>query len=147
MRTITTDPTPRPRRHRTLVVGTVLGLVALAGCGDDEPSAQEQYCEAGESLESSVAALANLDLIAGGTDSLTAATDSVKDDLSELSDTASDAAADDVDALKQSVDDLSSAISDLGGEISTENASAVAAAVANVGTAAQAVYATLSDCP
>ena len=146
MQTTATEPTPR--RSRALFVGTVLGLVALAGCGDDDDaSAQEEYCAAGESLESSVAALANLDLIAGGTDSLSAAVDTVQDDVNELRDSASDAAADDVDALEQSVDDLESALADFVGEISTENTSALATAIQNVGAAAQAVYGTLTDCP
>jgi uncharacterized protein YoxC len=135
------------RRPRALLLGIALGAVALTGCGDDESSAQEEYCEAGESLRTSVAALADLDLIAGGTDGLTAAVDAVEDDVNDLRDNASDAAADEVDALEQSVDDLESAFSDLAGEISTENASALAAAVQNVGAAAQAVYDTLTDCP
>ena len=145
MKTRTTLSTPH--RPRALFVGIVIGLVALAGCGDDDTSAQEEYCAAGESLQSSVAALADLDLVAGGTDSLSAAVDSVQDDVSDLSDSASDAAADEIDALKQSVDDLESAFSDLADEISTENASALGAAIQNVGTAAQAVYGTLTDCP
>jgi outer membrane murein-binding lipoprotein Lpp len=135
-----TGEAPLGRRVAQLALGAVLGVALLAGCGDDdsgdEPSAQEQYCEAGDSLESSVSALVDLDLVAEGTSGLESAVDAVKADLDELRSTASEAAAEEIDALEQSVDDLGTAASDLGGEISTENASAL-----------EAVYGTLTDCP
>jgi len=131
-----------------LAVGAGLGIALLAGCGsDDDESAQDKYCEAGQSLESSVAALGNLDLVAEGTDGLESALGAAEDDVNELRDTASDAAADDVSALQESLDNLESAISDLGGEVTSENVSALSTAVQNVSTSAQAVYGTLSDCP
>ncbi len=121
-------------------------MVALTACGDDE-SAQERYCEAGEQLESSVTALANLDLIAEGTNGLEAAVGEVEDDINTLRETASEAAADDVETLGQSFSGLESAIAGLSGEISQENVTALTTAVQDVGTAAQGVYATLTDCP
>lgn len=133
------------RRARAALVATILGVVALAGCGDDE-TAQERYCNAGESLATSLSALTSLDLIAEGTDGLESAVDQVQDDLDDLQDAASDAAADEVDALDQAVDALDSAISDLGGDLTADNASAVGAAIGEVSTAAQAVLGTLSDC-
>ncbi len=146
-----------PKRQRSehrvgrWLVAAGIGVVLLAGCGSDDDSdgesAQEKYCQAGSSLEESVTALADVDLLAEGTDGLESALDAVDDDLNTLGDTASDAAADEVDALEQSVDDLQSAISDLGGEISSENVSSLTTAVQSVGTAAQGVYGTLSDCP
>ena len=146
---------PRCRRseHRVgrWLVAAGLGVVLLAGCGSDDDSdgesAQEEYCQAGASLEESVTALTDVDLLAEGTDGLESALDAVGDDLNTLSDTASDAAAEEVDALEQSVDDLEGAISDLGGDISSENVSSLTTVVQSVGTAAQGVYATLSDCP
>ena len=121
--------------------------MALAGCGsDDEASAQEQYCEAGASLRSSVEALTNIDLISEGTSGLEDALNAVTDDLSTLRDTADAAAEPEVEALTDSVDDLQSSVSDLGGEITADNATALAAAVQSVGSSAQAVYDTLSDC-
>ncbi len=129
-------------------IGLVVGIGLLAGCGsDDDESAQDTYCEAGQALESSVTALANLDLVAGGTDALESALETVKDAANDLGDSATDAAADEVSALEESVEGLDDAISDLGGDISTENASTVATAVGNVATSAQAVYGTLADCP
>ena len=123
----------------------LLAIVVLPGCGDDE-SAQDRYCDAGESLRASIDSLANLDLVAEGTDGLDSAVGQVRDDLGELRDVASDAAADEVGALQQAVDDLEEAISTLGGEITSENVSAVGTAVRSVGSEAEAVYATLADC-
>lgn len=139
--------TTRPSGHRVRagLVVAVLGFFVLAGCGDDE-SAQEQYCNAGESLRTSLSALTSLDLIAEGTDGLESAVDQVKDDLDDLQDAASDAASDEVDAFDDAVDALDSAISDLGGDLTADNATAVGTAIQDVGTAAQAVFATLSDC-
>lgn len=141
----------RRSEHRVgrWLVAAGFGVVLLAGCGsdDDGESAQEKYCQAGASLEESVTALGGVDLLAEGTDGLESALDAVGDDLSTMRDTASDAASDEVDALEQSVDDLESAISDLGGEITSENVSGLTTAVQSVGTAAQGVYDTLSDCP
>lgn len=129
-----------------IVLAAFLGAVALASCGDDDESAQEKYCAAGESLESSLGALTDLDLIAEGTDGLNAAVDEVRSDLEELGDSADEAAADEVDALEDSVDELEDAISALGGELTRDNATAVGAAIQTVGTSAQAVFDTLSDC-
>mgnify|MGYP001827804755 CR=1 FL=1 len=131
---------------RAAVVVAFLSMFALVGCGDDDKSAQERYCEAGESLASSLGALTNLDLIAQGTDGLEEAAEEVQDDVDELRDAASDAAADDVAALEQSVDELENAISALGGDLTTENVATVSAAIQTVGTSAQAVFDTLSDC-
>lgn len=128
------------------VLAAFLGVVALVGCGDDDQSAQEKYCAAGESLESSLGALTDLDLIAEGTDGLNAAVGEVRSDLGELSDSASEASADKVGALEQSVDELEGAISTLDGELTSDNAAAVGAAIQTVGTSAQAVLDTLSDC-
>jgi hypothetical protein len=77
---------------------------------------------------------------------LESALGAVGTNVNELDETATDAAADDVDELRQSVEGLEGAVSDLGGEISSENVAGVESAVQNVGAAAQAVVATLSDC-
>ena len=125
----------------------LVGVVVAAGCGsDDDESAQDRYCAAGESLESSLDELASLDLVAAGTDGLTAAVDEVHSDLDELRDAASDAAADEVGALEQAVDGLDEAISTLGGDLTSDNATAVGTAIDNVSAAAQSVRSTLSDC-
>lgn len=133
------------RLSGVLAIGLAAGLV-LVGCGDDDESAQDRYCAAGEQLEASITDLASLDLIAEGTNGLESAVDAVDEDLSALADAASEAAADEIDALEQSLSALDSALSGLAGEISAENVEALTAAVQAVGTSAQAVYGTLSDC-
>lgn len=120
-------------------------MFPLASCGDDE-SAQDRYCEAGESLESSVRSLGQVDLVAEGTSGLNDVVDQVRDDVDELLDAASDAAADDVEALQQSLESLQGAITALGGDLTRDNASAVGDAIDDVVAAAQAVFGTLSDC-
>jgi hypothetical protein len=130
-----------------LVLMAGLVIAAATACGDDDDkSAQEKYCEAGASLDASVEALLDLDLVAEGTDGLESALGAVGSNVSKLDETATDAAADDVDELRQSVEDLEGAMSDLGGEISSENVAGVESAVQSVGAATQAVVATLGDC-
>lgn len=145
-----TDTSGVKTRRRGVRVGAaamLTGAVVVAGCGsDDDESAQDRYCDAGESLESSLDELADLDLVAEGTDGLTAAVDQVQSDLGDLRDSASDAAADEVSALEQSVDDLNGAISALGGDLTRDNATAVGTAIDNVAAAAQSVLDTLRDC-
>ena len=136
----------RRRGLRAGAAAMLAGVVVVAGCGGDDESAQDRYCAAGESLESSLDELTGLDLVAEGTDGLTAAVDEVQSDLDDLRDSASEAAADEVSALEQAVDDLSDAISTLGGDLTSDNASAVGTAIENVATAARSVRDTLSDC-
>ena len=137
----------RRRGLRAAAVAMLTGVLVVAGCGsDDDESAQDQYCAAGESLETSLDELADLDLVAEGTDGVTAAVDEVQSDLDDLRDSASDAAADEVGALEQAVDGLNDAISTLGGDLTSDNATAVSTAIENVAAAAQSVLDTLSDC-
>ena len=139
-----------PRRgQRVAVVGCVaaLAVAGLAACSDDdEPSAQEQYCAAGESLRSSLDSLFNTDVLAEGTNGVGSAVDQVVDDVNQLKETASGAAAEEVDALESSVDDLEDSLSAVSGELTAENATAVIDAISAVVEAATAVYDTLSEC-
>lgn len=96
---------------------------------------------------SSITALADLDLIAEGTNGLESAIEAVRSDVNTLVDTATDAAADESDALEQAIGELESAIEGLAGSITADNVSSLVTAIQNVGSAAQAVYGTLSDCP
>jgi hypothetical protein len=131
--------------RRALMAGIV--IVAIAGCGDDDDkSAQEKYCDAASSLDTSVEALLDLDLVAEGANGLESALGDVESSVNELRDTATDATIDEVDELQRSVDGLEGAVSDLGAEISSENVADVESAVQSVGAAAQGVLATLSDC-
>lgn len=141
--------TPRHDHPRRMALAAALlaTLALLAACGsDDEESAQDQYCAAGDDLESSVTALTQLDLIAEGTNGLEAALGAVEDDLSTLAETASETASGEVSALEESAQDLESALEGLAGDITGDNVSALATAVESLATSAQAVYDTLTDC-
>jgi hypothetical protein len=122
----------------------------LSGCGSDDgddQSAQEKYCEAGESLRASVESLLSLDVVATGTDGLEDALNQVVEDAETMKDNATEAAADEVDALEQAVESASTALEELGGEITAANASAVLASLDAISSSASALYATLDDCP
>jgi outer membrane murein-binding lipoprotein Lpp len=136
----------RGRGIRRLAAAGCLGVLALGACGSDDESAQDQYCEAGADLKSSLASLADLDLIGSGTDGLNDAIEQVSDDVDALRDSASGATADDVEALEASVDALEETISTLGDDVSGANLTAVRDAIGEVSAAAQAVISTLSDC-
>ena len=137
------------RRWVAIALGTVMaaGLV-LAACGDsdEDVTAQERYCAAGDELSTSVDAVVGIDVIAVGQDGVAAALDQVGDDASALSSAATEAAGDQVKALEDAVAGARDAISNLGDDISADSATAVVASLGAVETAATAVYATLTDC-
>ena len=137
-----------PKFGRAVCNIALAGAVALgaAACSDDDQSAQERYCEAGASLESSVNALLNVDVIAEGANGVESAVDAVKDDADELGDSATDAAADEADALDDALSDLGDALGAAGDDLTSDNAAAVVDAISAVQSAATGVYATLSDC-
>lgn len=123
----------------------VLAIATLAGCGDDE-SAQDRYCEAGESLESSISALFSVNVISDGTSGVSEALDAVRGDVEELVDSASDATSGDVDALNDAVDGLNDAVGTAGDDLSEENVNGVVDAIDGVRAAFGSVTETLSDC-
>ena len=147
---VTTSLRVRPstfgRAVRNLVLAGAVALGAAACSDDDDKSAQERYCEAGVSLESSVNALSNVDVIAEGANGVETAVDAVEDDVNELRDSATDAAADEVDALNDALGDLGDALGAAGDDLTSDNATAVVDAIGALQTAANGVYATLSDC-
>lgn len=139
-------PSTFGRAVRSMALAGAMALCAVACSDDDDQSAQERYCEAGASLESSVNELLNLDVIAEGTSGVETAVDAVEEDVDELRDSATDAAADEVDALSNALSDLGDALSAAGGELTSDNATAVVDAIGAVQAASTDVYATLTDC-
>ena len=133
-------------RSSALIAGVALSVAALAGCGsdDDGMTAEEKFCAAGESLESNVSSLANLDIVAGGTDALNESVDAIEADLNALHESGSDVASDEIDALDASFDELDDAVDAMNDGISVDNSTAIIAAITNVGTSASALYDTLS---
>lgn len=141
--------TGRAWLRRATAVGAVAALaITAAACGDDDESAEDRFCAAGDALEADVAGLASVDIVSGGLDALEEQYDAVADDVDELRDAGTDVAADELDALDASTDALGDALSELGGEITTANATAVATAVDDVASAAAAVFDVLANtCP
>jgi hypothetical protein len=111
-------------------------------------SSEEAFCAAGDSLRSNVGDLANLDIIAGGTDALNETVDAIEADLVVLQESGSDVASDEIAALQSSFEELDSTVDAMVDGISVENATGIVAAVTNVGSTAAAVYEVLSTtCP
>ena len=135
------------RRPLGLAVGAALALSIVAGCGSDgeQASPEEQFCAAGEDLRSELSSLASLDVVQGGIDGITASIDAIKGDLSDMRASGSEVAASEIETLQTSVDELSSSVEALGGDISVSNATAVATAVAAVGTSARGVLDALTS--
>jgi chromosome segregation ATPase len=137
-------------RSSALIAGVALSVAALAGCGsdDDGMTAEEKFCAAGESLESDVSSLANLDIIAGGTDALNESVDAIEADLNALQESGSEVASEEIDALQSSFDELDDAVDALSDDIPGDNLTALSTAIRNIGTSASALYETLSTtCP
>ena len=129
------------RRPAVLIasVSVVLAL-SLTACGDDDdPTPEEAFCDDAAALKTSVTSLADLDVVAEGTNGLETALGDVRSDLDSLSDSGSEVAADEIDALKSAVGDLEESVQAAGGELTADNASGVVSAVGAVGTSAQAL--------
>ncbi len=135
----------RPSRLRAAAAIAALSTVAVTACGSDE-SAQDRYCEAGESLEASVTALFELDLIAEGTNGLSAALEAVGNDIEELRDAATEATAGDVDALNESFTVVEESVSAAGEDLSEASVTGVVTAIGGVRDAFAAIGDTLADC-
>lgn len=164
----TTGQRHRPHWVRAVVVvaAAVLTMGLVAGCGDDEDeqtsteetsteesgsaegSSEEAFCAAGDSLESNVEGLGDIDIVAEGTDALDAQFDAIKSDLEDLRSSGSDVAAEEIAALETAVDQLEVDLDALGDDVSAEGASAVGDSVNSVATAARAVRDRLdATCP
>ncbi len=143
---------PSPRRAQSR---RVVGIVALAGlslgfasaCGSDE-SSDDAFCDAGDSLQSNIETIGDIDIVAGGTDAVTERFEAIESDLTQLQDSGSDVAADEISALDSAVDDLGSALKDLAGGVSVDDAQQLGTSVSAVVSAAGDVLERLSTtCP
>ena len=121
---------------------------AAVACSDDsdDVSPEEAYCNAGESLQTSVESLLDLDVIAEGTNGIEAAIESVESDFSEFTDAAEEVTAEEGEALEAAFNDLKAAfdaIADYG--ITLDNSTAVIDALVAMAAPAEAVFATLTE--
>ena len=109
---------------RVIVVLIVALLASVAAaCGDDDDSSSDtggtsapSVCDQRDNLNQSVNDLADLDVIAGGTDSLNAAVDRVESDLDSLAATTSSEVQAEVDDLNEAIDRADETFSNLDDE-------------------------------
>lgn len=132
--------------HRVLATSVAACLsLGVAACGSDEPTAEEKFCEAGDSLQTDINALATLDIISEGADGLEERFSTIKADLDKLRDSGSDVASDEISALQTAVDDFGAAIDALGDDISVEGARTAGTALTGITAAANGVFDKLSS--
>jgi hypothetical protein len=131
---------------RTLVL--VAAALALVACGDDSDSGQsdeQAFCEAGDQLETDVAALSEVDVVAEGTNAVDEALNTLRADTEALVVSGQEFAADDINELERAVDGLGVALDDLDGELTAANGAAVLDAFSVIGTAADNLQTTLTE--
>lgn len=127
-----------PRRIAGILALAALALGFVSGCGSDE-SAEDAFCNAGDSLQANIEGITEIDVIADGTSAISDQFDAIESDVETLKDSGSEVAADEISALDSAVDELESALSDLGDSISVEAAQALGTSVASVVAAAESV--------
>ena len=142
----------RRSRTRSLLTVTLVALLSvsfLAACGDDDDeSPEEAFCNAGDSLESDVQALADMDIVAEGTDALEEQLGAIQSDLDAMMESGSEVAGEQIADAETAVEDLESSLESLGDELTAENASDAIDAVSHIVTSAQAAFTELeSTCP
>ena len=102
----------------------------------DETSAASSgdVCADREALRDSVAALADVDLVAEGTNGAKSAISAVKDDLAALRSSAGSELEPEVQAVQDAVDELETAVGNLGSGGATQAVTAVSDLVTSAGT-------------
>ncbi len=144
----TARPTRRP--SRLLAAGVVACFsLGVAACGSDsesdEASAEELFCEAGDSLRTDITALADLDIISEGTSGLQERFSTIEADIDQLRESGSEVASEEISTLETAVSDFGTTLEDLGNDISAQGAVAVGSALSNLTSAASGVFDALSS--
>jgi ElaB/YqjD/DUF883 family membrane-anchored ribosome-binding protein len=142
---MTKDPVVRRRTSRRPAIAAVAAacLLALGACGDDgddaaddEGSGEAAVCEARDELDSSFAALGDVDIVNDGTDALRDAVEAITDDVDALADAAGDEAGDEVAAVSDTFEALLASVGEIAdGDSPGSGASAVGAALTDFGEA------------
>jgi hypothetical protein len=145
--------------------GALATLLALSACGDDDDgdqaanstttaeatttSTSDELCAAVDDAEQDIGALADIDVLAEGTDAVEASLTTIREDLAELRDLAPETAPDEADAFDNALASLGDAITAVGGgSLTAESAQDVVAAGASTIEAGQAYLGALDDaCP
>ena len=137
---------------RVIVVLIVALLASVAAaCGDDDDSSSDTggtsattVCDQRDNLNQSVNDLADLDVIAGGTDSLNAAVDRVESDLDSLAAVTSSEVQAEVDDLNEAIDRADETFSNLDDESLLAATAEVALTIADVAIAGEALVKALA---
>jgi len=136
---------------RVIVVLIVALLASVAAaCGDDDSSSDTgdtstaSVCDQRDNLNQSVNDLADLDVIAGGTDSLNAAVDRVESDLDSLAAVTSSEVQAEVDDLNEAIDRADETFSNLDDESLLAATAEVALTIADVAIAGEALVTALA---
>ena len=136
---------------RVIVVLIVALLASVAAaCGDDDSSSDTgdtstaSVCDQRDNLNQSVNDLADLDVIAGGTDSLNAAVDRVESDLDSLAAVTSSDVQTEVDDLNEAIDRADETFSNLDDESLLAATAEVALTIADVAIAGEALVTALA---
>ena len=144
--TDTSRPIRTIRSSRALAAAIAACLsLGVAACGSDEPTAEEDFCAAGDSLQTNINALADLDVVSEGTNGLQERFSTIEADLDQLRESGSDVASEEISALESAVDDFGAAVDALGDDISVEGAQAAGTALTGITTAATGVFDKLSS--
>ena len=143
-----------------IIFGALAALLAFAAaCGDDDDDdggdnggddtgSADTVCQEKEELDSAVASLTDVDVIAEGTEALNASLANVRTSLDNLGDSVSDEVADEVEGMETAVDDAEEILSDLDDASLNEQIDAVQSALTGVATASVALGTALQeDCP
>jgi DNA repair ATPase RecN len=121
-------------------IGISLAVAMTAACGgDDEGDATPtpSVCDQADNVQQSVEDLANLDVIASGTDGLTAAVDEVRTEVEALRQTLSDDVRPEAEALETAVTDARETLSSIDSDARlSERIAAVEEAIGGIATAA-----------
>jgi predicted nucleic acid-binding Zn-ribbon protein len=105
-------------------------------------------CDQKDALEAAVDDLANLDVLAEGTNALDASVENVKTELDDLKTAVGDEVADEVDAMETAVEDADDTLSGISDDATlNEKIDDVQSAVTGVATAADSLVTALeADC-
>jgi len=131
------------------VIAAIVAL-AVACSGDDESDATPtpSVCDQADAVRQSVEGLADLNVIASGTDELTASVDEVRTEVQALRQTVSDEIRPEAEALETAVDDAKETLSGIDDDATlNEKIDDVQTALTGVATAAADLATALeNDC-
>ena len=134
---------------RVIVVLIVAVLASVAAaCGDDDGGSDStptpSVCDQRDNLNQSVNDLTELDVIAGGTDSLNAAVDRVESDLDNLAETTSSEVQAEVDDLNDAIDRAEETFNNLDDESLLAATAEVTLTIADLAIAGEALATALA---